>query len=91
MPCKSKKPGLSREVHLVTDVPLVIVMKYVGTHWTIARVVVDDENPDLDRKHIPAEDPSNDFTGLPKDNPAVIAAISALTDGTGWPAWDFGF
>ena len=45
MPRKSKKPGLPREVHLVTDVPLVIVMKYVGTHWTIARVVVVDENP----------------------------------------------
>ena len=42
-------------------------------------------------KHIRAEDPSNDFKELPKDNPAVIAAISALTDGTGWPAWDFGF
>ena len=91
MPCKSKKPGLPREVHLVTDVPLVIVMKYVGTHWTIARVVVDDENPDLDGEHIRAEDPSNDFKELPKDNPAVIAAISALTNGTGGPAWDFGF
>jgi len=45
MPRKSKKPGLPREVHLVTDVPLVIVMKYVGIHWTIARVVVDDETP----------------------------------------------
>jgi hypothetical protein len=32
----------------VTDVPPVIVVKYVGTHWTIARVVVVDENPDLD-------------------------------------------
>ena len=50
---KSKKPGLPREVHLVTDVPLVIVMMYVGTHWTIARVVVLDENPDLDGKAYP--------------------------------------
>jgi hypothetical protein len=91
MPRKSKQPGLPREVHLVTDVPLVIVMKYVGTQWTIARVVVDDENPDLDGKHIRAEDPSDDFKKLPKDNPAVITAISALTDGAGWPAWDFGF
>ena len=90
MPRKSKKPGLPREVHLVTDVPLVIVMKYVGTHWTIARVVVVDENPDPDGKRIRVEDPSNDFKELPKDNPAQIAAISALTDGTGWPA-DFGF
>ena len=40
---------------------------------------------------IRAEDPSNDLKELPKDNPAVIAAISALTDGTGWHAWDFGF
>jgi hypothetical protein len=45
MPCKSKKPGLPCEVHLVTDMPFVIVMKYVGTHWTIARVVVDDRTP----------------------------------------------
>ena len=69
VPRKSKQPGLPREVHLVTDVPLVIVMKYVCTHWTIARVVVDDENPDLDGKYIRAEDPSNDFKELPRTTP----------------------
>ena len=74
------------EVVFTTDVPLHITARLENGSWRVVGVVVDDENPDLDLKHVRAFDPD----GKPLTVDQIRPAFDAVeTDD--WPAWQFGF
>jgi hypothetical protein len=79
---------LPSEIVFTTDVPVHIVVRRDGTNWRIDKVVVDDENPDLDLKHIRANNAKTDAE-LTVSDPVVQAAFSALHGE--WPSWEFGW
>jgi hypothetical protein len=93
--------ALPSEITFTTDCPVYNVMKHVGGHWAIDRVVVDDENLDLGLKHMKAHTPGTpapdhdpklpvDDVEFPLDNPEVQGAHQALRESE-WPPWEFGW
>jgi len=74
------------EVVFTTDVPLHITVQLENGSWRVVKVVVDDENPDLDLKHVHAVDPDGKTLTVDQIRPAFDAVE---TDD--WPSWQFGF
>ena len=74
------------EVVFTTDVPLHITVRLENGSWRVVKVVVDDENLDLDLKHVRAVDPD----GQPLTVDQIRPAFDEVETGD-WPAWQFGF
>jgi hypothetical protein len=89
---KKFRQPLPREITFITNVPVCIVAEHVrdgsAYHWRIKRVVVDDENVNLDPDHVQAQDASGNE--IPKNNLVVTRAFNAVSESE-WPAWELGW